>query len=81
MAEAPGSPFVLLTQEEWEESQHVLTERDIGLERIEELEAEVASLRSTAASPIDVQALASALVVPLRQEWQRRPGPKPPKAA
>ena len=56
-------------------------ERDYLATRVEELEAEVASLRSTAASPIDVQALATALVVPLRQEWQRRPGPKPPKAA
>lgn len=66
---------MLLTLEEAADHQATVEQRDDLAARVEELEAELYALRQTSSS-IDVQALATALVVPLRQEWQRKPGPK-----
>lgn len=79
ICDAPGSPFVAITHEQAMAHEVTRDELDEARQRIEELEAEVASL--TAAPPIDVQALASALVIPLEGHFARKTGPKPPRAA
>ncbi len=76
----PRSPVRLITPEE--AAAHLQAADDLAgaRERIAELESELAALRSGLGA-IDVQALASALVVPLRDEFARKTGPKPKAAA
>ena len=80
ICDAPGSPFVAITPDE--AAAHVQTADDLAeaRARVAELEAELDTLRAGIGA-IDVQALASALVVPLRDEFRSKPGPKPKAAA
>jgi hypothetical protein len=82
IAAAPGSPVVVLTHDEHAElearADSAEAERDEALIALEELRAQEPQ---TIVSPIDVQALADNLVVPLEGYFQRRTGPKPKRAA
>lgn len=75
ICDAPGSPYIAITPEEAAGHAEVAEELASARARIEELESEIELLRS-AAGAIDVQALASALVVPLREQFRLKPGPK-----
>lgn len=76
ICDTPGSPYVALTRAEFAR----LQDRDELALRVEELEAEVAALRDTQ-TVVDVEALASSLVIPLRSHFASKPGPKPKTAA
>lgn len=80
ICDAPGSPYIAITRDEASAHARVADDLAEARERIASLEAEVATLRSGVGA-IDVQALASALVVPLRNEFRAKPGPKPKDAA
>jgi hypothetical protein len=82
IAAAPGSPIVVLTHDEHAElearADSAEAERDEALLQLEELKAQEPQ---TVVSPIDVQALADNLVVPLADYFQKKTGPKPKQAA
>jgi len=81
VCELPGSPFVLLTREEAAEQEAIRKHRDELLSEVEELTAELETLRSNTGA-IDVQALANGLVIQLDERYARKAGRKPgPKAA
>lgn len=80
MCATTGSPIVVLDR----------SERDALLFRIADLieqrddlkrQLDEAARPDVLVSPIDVQALAGALVVPLSDHFSRKPGPKPKAAA
>ena len=77
IADAPGSPIVVLDREDFYKLNLVLDEQAL---RIQELESQIAEPRETVVSPVDVDALASALVVKLNPRPvnpAKIPGPKP----
>lgn len=81
MCSKPGSPFVLRTAAEEQAQRAARAEEEeahaAALDRIEELEAEVASLRAKAASPIDEAALVNGIVGILDTRYARKAGRKP----
>lgn len=79
MCDQPGSPFVLRTTEQYEREQAELAELDAVRLENEELRAEL-SLRDEA-PPVDVEALAGALIVPLESHFARKSGRRPKTAA
>ena len=74
IADAPGSPIVVLDREDFYKLNIELDEQAL---RIQELEEQIAEPRETVVSPVDVDALAGALVVKLDTHFAKRPGPKP----
>lgn len=79
MCKAPGSPFVLYSKHEAQRIELDRSELDSLRLENEELRAEFAMAHQ--AAPVDVEALAGALVVPLERHFARRTGPKPKAAA
>jgi hypothetical protein len=79
MCEAPGSPFVLSTRAEHEarlkEAETLKEELEVYKNRVAYLEN--AYDRVLQPPPIDVEALANALVVPLGNTFARKAGRKP----
>lgn len=78
IADAPGSPIVVL---DYTEHQALLAQIDRIADQVEALERQAAEPQETIVSPVDVEALASALVVKLEQPAPKRPGPRPKAAA
>lgn len=79
ITEAPGSPVVLMEREVEQELQRKLA--DLTAER-DDLARQLAEATAPAPSPIDEEALASALIIRLDDRYARRAGRKPsPKAA
>lgn len=78
IADAPGSPIVVL---DYTEHQALLSQIDDLTAQVEALDAKIAEPPETVVSPVDVEALASALVIPLQSHFAKRPGPKPKAAA
>ena len=74
IADAPGSPIVVL---DYTEHQALLAQIDELTNQVEALDRQIAEPRETVVSPVDVDALAGALVVKLDTRFAKRPGPKP----
>lgn len=83
MCEQPGSPLVAMTEDQYLEMQQaeaeVMAERDTLAMRVEELEAEVASLRELSGAVDKV--LSNGLLERLDERYSRKTGPKPGKTA
>ena len=84
MCNVPDSPLVAVSREAIEGQEAHIAEQAVMLgerdEHIERLEAELATLRAGQSS-VDVEALASALVIPLKSHFAAKTGPKPKAAA
>ena len=78
MCDAPGSPFVALSHEEFDSYVVASVERDDLLLKVEELEAEIEARKS-----LDGLIDTEALVISLEQHFAKKAGakPRPPKAA
>lgn len=78
MSEMAGSPFVVVTKDDWLDQQAELERTRDELAdtaaQLVEAQAEVQSYKSQ--PPIDARALADALIVPLGEHFARKPGPK-----
>lgn len=76
IADLPGSPIVVLDRVEFDAMNASLAlmeqDRDELKRRLEEVSAP-----QVVVSPVDVDALAGALIVPLSDHFARKPGPKP----
>ena len=78
IADAPGSPIVVL---DYEAHQANLAKIEDLERQVAALDAQIAAPRETVVSPVDVDALAAALVVKINPPAAKRPGPKPKAAA
>jgi len=78
IAEAPGSPIVVLTTDEHAE---LTTRLARAAEQITFLTEQLAAAQEPPPSPIDEHALADALVVRLDGRYARKTGPRPKAAA
>lgn len=77
--DSPYSPYAKVTKDELAELQRAL--EDARAER-DEMELRLAESQATVStSPVDVEALASALIVPLGEHFARKSGPRPKAAA
>lgn len=73
--EKPGSPFVVLGQEE---HRSLLAQIAAMRRQVDGLRSDLAAEKEREpAPPVDVQALADALIVSLDERYRRKPGPRP----
>lgn len=84
MCETAGSALKAIPRDQYDalatNEARLAMELDDAQERIRELESAL-ELAESGQTSVDVEALASALVVPLRSHFAAKPGPKPKAAA